>query len=264
VTSSTRWRDTWPLTWRDLGRLVTAYVVLSGAFILIGLPLRDEDRHGTIGRIDHDVATWMVEHRGSTVNMLTNIGSGFANTIVKVVVTTAIVLVMLRRWHRWFEPAYVAIVLVLEASIFITVTLIVGRPRPAVVRLDTSNVASSFPSGHMAAAVAYAAIAVVTFWHTRRRWPRVLVTTGAVIVPIVVGVSRVQRGLHHLSDVIAGAVLGLACLVVTTRLMVSAQARWEATSGASSSTEAFDSAGSDPPSASSPRAAVVRPASSAD
>jgi len=255
-----RWRDTWPLTWRDVGRLVIAYVVLSGVFILLGLPLRHEDQHGTIGRIDHDVATWMVEHRGSTINMLTSIGSGFANTIVKIVVTTIIVLLMLRRWHRWFEAAYVAIVLVLEASIFITVTLVVRRPRPDVVRLDTSNVASSFPSGHMAAAVAYGAIAVVTFWHTRRRWPRVLVTAGAVIVPIIVGISRVQRGLHHLSDVIAGAVLGLACLAVTTRLMVSAQARWEATSGSSSGSSG--SSGSS--SGSSAPAGVIPPASPSD
>lgn len=229
-----RLRDTWPLTWRDLGKLAGAYVALTLAFILIGLPLRRSDEHRGIGRIDHEISLWMVDHRDTTTNTLSFVGSGLADTIVKVVVTAAIVLTMLRVWHRWFEAAYVAIVLILEASVFITVTFIVARPRPTVPHLETSEVTTSFPSGHTAAAVAYGAVAFVTFWHTRRRAPRAIACVVCTLIPIIVGVSRVHRGVHHTSDVVAGALLGLATLLITTRILVRAQERLETGPGGSS------------------------------
>jgi undecaprenyl-diphosphatase len=76
-------------------------------------------------------------------------------------------------------------------------------------------VGSSFPSGHVAAAAAYAAIAVVVFWHTRKRWARILVVLVALLVPVIVALSRMYRGMHFLSDTIAGAVLGCAAVALT-------------------------------------------------
>lgn len=95
------------------------------------------------------------------------------------------------------------------------VTTVVGRDRPDVARLDASPVGSSFPSGHTAAAAAYVAIAVVVFWHTRKRWVRVLVVFLAAVVPVIVELSRMYRGMHFLSDTLAGAVLGGAAVVLT-------------------------------------------------
>jgi len=222
-----RLRETWPFSWRDIGMLALSYVVMAAALVAIGLPLRHASEDHGIGGLDHRVATWLADHRNTTVNTVTWVGSTLANTYVKIGVTAIIVLVMLRVWHRWFEAAYVAIALILEATTFITVTMIVRRPRPDVPHLGESRVVSSFPSGHVAAAVVYGAIAVVVFWHTTRRAPRVIATVLAILVPIFVGFSRVQRGLHNLSDVIAGILLGIASLVVTTLIALRAQERLE-------------------------------------
>ncbi|WP_055715160.1 phosphatase PAP2 family protein [Streptomyces torulosus] len=60
---------------------------------------------------------------------------------------------------------------------------------------------SSFPSGHTAAAFAFArAVGSV--------WPPVGATCGALAVPVAV--ERVHSGAHYPSDVAAGAALGLA------------------------------------------------------
>jgi len=80
----------------------------------------------------------------------------------------------------------------------------VDRPRPfadgeihAVGRLPGG---SSFPSGH--AATAFAAATVVAILAPRLRVP-------ALVLAALIAFSRVYLGVHFLSDVLAGAVLGI-------------------------------------------------------
>jgi undecaprenyl-diphosphatase len=145
-----------------------------------------------------------------------------AETAPKIVVTAILAIVMVRWWKRWFEAVVVAVALILEASAFLAITLIVGRGRPDVERLDSSPIGSSFPSGHTAAAVVYGTLAVIVFWHTRHALARVAVVVVCTLVPVVVGLARMYRGMHHVSDVVAGALLGLVCLVVTVRIVTTA------------------------------------------
>jgi undecaprenyl-diphosphatase len=157
----------------------------------------------------------MIAQRTPTWDHVTVAGSLLAETTTKVVVTAVLAVVFLWLWRRWFEPVFLVVSLVIEATAFIVVTTVVGRDRPDVPRLDSSPVGSSFPSGHVAAAAAYAAIAVVVFWHTRKRWARILVVLVSVLVPVIVALSRMYRGMHFLSDTIAGAVLGCAAVALT-------------------------------------------------
>jgi len=73
------------------------------------------------------------------------------------------------------------------------------------VRMPESH---SFPSGHAAAAVAFAAGA-------GREMPAARVPLYALAA--AVGYSRVHTGVHYPGDVLAGAALGLAVAGVTTR-----------------------------------------------
>ncbi|MFI8215583.1 phosphatase PAP2 family protein [Streptomyces sp. NPDC085932] len=80
------------------------------------------------------------------------------------------------------------------------------RPRPPAEWIPHDEVAdrpdsSSFPSGHTAAAVAFTAAVAPT-------WP---VAGALCAVPAAaVALERVQSGAHYPSDVVAGAVIGLA------------------------------------------------------
>ena len=182
--------------------------------------------HGTaVQRLDTSIEEWLADHRTGWLNSATFIGSQLADSVVKISVTALVAVIMLAVWRRWLEPLMVAVTLVFEASAFIAITWIVGRPRPAVERLETSPVGSSFPSGHVAAAVAYAGIAVVVFWHTRRRLWRVLSVTLVTLVTLAAGFSRMYRGMHHLTDVLAGMLLGLASVLITRALLVRAARR---------------------------------------
>ncbi|MEV4342697.1 phosphatase PAP2 family protein [Streptomyces sp. NPDC049590] len=85
------------------------------------------------------------------------------------------------------------------------------RPRPPRDwiphdEVEDRPVSSSFPSGHTAAAVAFAAAAAPS-------WP--LVGALCAVPAAVVAVERVQSGAHYPSDVAAGAVIGLAAAWLT-------------------------------------------------
>jgi undecaprenyl-diphosphatase len=71
----------------------------------------------------------------------------------------------------------------------------------------------------MGAAVVYSGIIVVVFWHTRRQWIRVLAAAVAVLIPAFVGFSRIYRGMHFLTDVVFGALLGGAAVFSTAVIL---------------------------------------------
>jgi len=210
----------WPLDRRAAAQFAIAYAMICAVGIAIGELLTHPLQHSAVQRMDTSVEQWLADHRTRWMNNATFVGSELADTAVKIGITLLVALVMIAVWRRWLEPLMVALALVLEASSFITITWIVGRPRPAVDRLETSPVGSSFPSGHVAAAVVYGAIVVVVFWHTRRRVWRALASTIVALVAAAAGFSRMYRGMHHPTDVIAGLVLGLTAVLITQALLV--------------------------------------------
>ena len=194
--------------------LVGAYVVLTAVWVGIGLLITGPLGGSALTRTDQDIATWFVDERTESLNDWANIGAGLADTMVKIIVTAIIALIMLAVWRSLREPLMVVLALVLEASVFITTTWIVARNRPDVERLESSPVGSSFPSGHVAAAVAYGAIAVVIFERTRNGLIRTITVVVMVAVPVIVGLSRMYQGMHYFTDVVAGAALGAASVAV--------------------------------------------------
>jgi membrane-associated phospholipid phosphatase len=97
------------------------------------------------------------------------------------------------------------------------VTAVVHRQRPFVEQLEQRRQGASFPSGHTAAAVVlYSSIAIVaTVLATSARPLTTRVAWAAVVVvPVVVALSRIYRGMHHPTDAIAGFLMGAGCVVV--------------------------------------------------
>jgi membrane-associated phospholipid phosphatase len=190
----------------DIGWLIVGLVVLIAVFFALGELVVSSD---AITSFDQRVAEWFVDRRTPALDTVSLIGSYLAETIVKIVATAVLAIGMWLAWKRWREPLLMVLPLILEATAFITITFLVGRSRPDVERLDSSPVGSSFPSGHVAAAAAYGALAIIVFWHTRSKWIRLATLLLIVAIPVIVGASRMYRGMHFLSDVIAGAALGV-------------------------------------------------------
>jgi undecaprenyl-diphosphatase len=196
--------------------LLLAYAVLTLAWILLGRFLLGIDR---LVENDERISAELAEGRTTRMDELTHWGSMLSDTTVKIVVTAILAAIAVAVWRRWHDASLLALSLILEASVFITVTWVIGRARPDVPRLEGSPVNSSFPSGHVAAAAAYGAVVIVVAWHTRRHWLRALSVLLVSAVVAAVAWARLYRGMHFLSDVIAGVALGVASILAVWWIM---------------------------------------------
>jgi len=210
------WATTWPLAKDDWFHLAIALVSVIAVGVVLGELLTNWSGLDWIVQTDRDLAQDFVDGRTATGNDLAHWGAFVADTPVKIVLS--VVIAGLFRW-RWHEAVMVGLTLIFEATAFIIITSIVQRPRPDVERLLDSPVNSSFPSGHVAAATVYAALVVIVFWHTRAFWAPALAVVIAVLAALTVAWARLYQGMHYLSDVIAGVVLGLVSIVICARIL---------------------------------------------
>lgn len=216
---ATEWGP-WPIKARQLSMLVAAFVLIVGVWWLLGSAIVGS---GVFRSLDTATAEWMVAQRTPTLNALSDLASGFSDTITVVIAVAILGAAFSVLWRRWEETSLLLVGLTLEVSTFVTTAFLVGRERPMVEKLDPAPPTSGFPSGHMAAAVMlYCGLAYLVFRHTEHRGARTGAVLVAVIAPISVALSRMYRGMHYLTDVSAGALLGVLCLLVAIFVVGSA------------------------------------------
>jgi membrane-associated phospholipid phosphatase len=211
--------------------IVAGYAAL--AVILLGVGyLLTHTLDSSVGRWDEHVNEWFVRHRSAPWNDVTSVATRSFNT-EPVVLVAALVVGFLSLRKRFREAAFLTLALVVEITVFLSVTFLVARPRPDVPRMNSTPATSSFPSGHTAAAtVLFVGVAVIIACATTKRFVRVLAGVLAAAIAILVGFARVYRGLHHPTDVFVGALFGLACLAVAAMAVRSVAREPSAASGA--------------------------------
>ncbi|MDB5175923.1 MAG: acid phosphatase [Candidatus Saccharibacteria bacterium] len=91
-----------------------------------------------------------------------------------------------------------------------------GRTRPTEVAHLVSEQSYSFPSGHAMGSSALAFSIIVILWHSRYRWPAVLL---GGLYTLAIGLSRLYLGVHYPSDVIAGWCISLAWVLLVSSVI---------------------------------------------
>jgi membrane-associated phospholipid phosphatase len=199
-------------------RLCLPAAGLAAGMVLLGLLVSHVLDHGWVGTEDAAVDRQLAAHRTGLANTVTAVLTGLASTPV-IIAFTAVAAILFRLvWGRWRESVYLAFCVAGEAGIFLLTTLLVDRERPPVPHLDVAPPTSSFPSGHTAAAICcYGAVAAVVLWRLRQPLLRGAIAAIAVLLPLLVATSRLYRGMHFPTDVLAGLLLGATWLTVTSR-----------------------------------------------
>ena len=165
-------------------------------------------RNELIG-IDSPVAQFFAVHREPWLTTamagVTWLGSARVLAPAALVIAT----VTGRRLRSWRPLLFLAAVLVGSTVMVQLIKVLIARPRPEARLIEALGY--SFPSGHATAAAAgWTAIAVVLALLTGRWRPKVALAATAVLIALVVGVSRVYLGVHEPTDVLGGWALGVA------------------------------------------------------
>ena len=194
-----------------LGYAALVGLMIATGFVLTKLLLPI----GGFASWDEGINEWLAGHRNSTLEHLSWIGSTLAGGLVIPVVVGVFLIVFLAR-HHWRLAAFVLFVISVESGAYRVTTLVVHRDRPAVHRLESLPVDASFPSGHTAAVLAlYGGLLLLLITRVRRLSVTVVAAALIVVLPLFVAWARMYRGMYHLTDSVAGVLLGLGALVVT-------------------------------------------------
>ena len=198
-------------------RAVALGLVLTVAAASFGLLLfAVQDAWGPLLRLDEDARDGL--HRVALANagavtvleVLSVIGSA-----VVYVPLFAGVAVHLGRQGRRRAAVFVAVVTIGSTLLNLLVKEVVHRARPVLDDPVASAAGLSFPSGHAQSAIVAVSVLVLAF-SVRR--PAALVAGAAFV--LAVGVARVGLGVHYVSDVLAGYVLGAAWVAGTYGLLL--------------------------------------------
>ncbi len=212
---------------RHYGRIaagvLVAWVLILGLIVGIGELITKDGNGNVLG--DTTIPHWFAARRtpGWTHWSLIFTTLGATTAILVVGVVTCVVFLAVTR--RWRPVIFLAVVMFGELGAFLAAAAVVKRPRPTVTHLDQHLPTSAYPSGHVAATTClYVAIAILVIGHARGWW-RFLFLIPAIAMPVLVAVSRMYRGEHHPTDVLASLLFAALWLTATTLLIKPDEAR---------------------------------------
>ncbi len=205
---------------REAALLLAGMVALTAALLAVGFALTRWSALSGVRQWDVAAAEWWVAVRTPALDAMSDLGSSLSDTPVAIAVTAVAFVVLRLLTGRWAASWIVLAAIGGELLFFLALTSGVGRERPDVPQLDAAPPTSSFPSGHTGAAVAlYVCLAVVVWRHVSNRLVAAPLVALLCLAPVVVGLSRLYRGMHFTTDVVAGALGGLLWLLVVLAVL---------------------------------------------
>jgi undecaprenyl-diphosphatase len=135
------------------------------------------------------------------------------STILGLVIFAVVGFLLLQR--RYHTALFVAITSTSGELVSTVLKQAFNRPRPTVVPYLREVSSSSFPSGHaMESAIVYLTLGAVLMRVTESRVTKMYFLGMAMLLTLLVGISRVYLGVHYPTDVIGGWVIGFVWAAV--------------------------------------------------
>lgn len=194
--------------------LTIALAVLVAAGVGFGAVMEMVTSERGLYRLDASAAEWGAEHATPATTEVLEAVTQLGSTKVVAAVAAVVALVAWARRREVGVAAFLAVVVIGQMALSNGIKLAVGRDRPAVMPLVHAT-GLSFPSGHATAAAAVATALAFVLGRRRGRLARTVLALAAVAVIAVVAATRVLLGVHWLTDVVAGVLLGLGWFTVS-------------------------------------------------
>ncbi len=138
------------------------------------------------------------------------------NTSTIVVLAVLVSAVFLFTHKKWHILMFLFAIMSSEACTFL-VKILVHRQRPQnAVMLENSF---SFPSGHATIAIAfYGFLIYLLLIKIKNKIVRKILWLGGITLIFLIGFSRLYLGVHFVSDVLVGYLIGLLWLIIGIKL----------------------------------------------
>ena len=225
---------------RRAGIDAKSFYTTVGIFLLVGAiiavaatvafaSLAEHVLAGGTQAFDVAILEWLHGHQSKTLTAvmveMTYLGTG---TVVIMVVGVAALFL----WHTDYKHSARLLLAATIGNILLNgaLKLVYHRPRPSVFAWQTTAVSSSFPSGHaMSSTVVYGTVAYLLMRLQKHRWAKVLTLATAVLLILLICLTRLYLGVHYPSDVLGGIMVGLAwasfCMATLEASLVLARRR---------------------------------------
>ena len=198
--------------WAALITFLSLGIIFGIAGVVLFAQLAEVVMEGATQSLDEYGLRWINSHQSETLDHvmmeITSLGN-FAVLLVMLLVVSAFL---------WLSKHKLSVVLMLLAVgggylANNVLKLFFDRDRPSVFEPVADVMTSSFPSGHaMVSTIAYLSVAYLVGRLEPTKAMRRITWALAVVIIILVAISRMYLGVHYPSDVIGGIIAGVAWL----------------------------------------------------
>lgn len=199
---------------RALGTIVAAWVALTAATWVV-VTVAFAVPGGPVQAWDQGVIGWVHQHNDDAFVALSHTVTDLGKPSASVPLTTFAVLAFGLGMRRRRDAAWILASCLGAGAAYLVLLPVLDRPRPETIEVDGLGM----PSGHAIATLALAlpvAIAAWRAWHWRGLW----VGVPAVLLAIVVGVTRPYIQYHYPSDVIVAWAMTVVWVIALDRWLL--------------------------------------------
>lgn len=134
--------------------------------------------------------------------------------VVELATAALVVLLLVQRRRR--TAAYLALCIAGAFALSTLGKVVVGRARPVWEDPLSHARGASFPSGHTTGSAAFCFAVTIVLLSLHRPLRRGAFVALVVVPPVLVGASRVVLGVHYVTDVLAGLLIGWGWVAACT------------------------------------------------
>lgn len=156
---------------------------------------------------DSEIASYLSQNRTIFFNELMSWFSFLGTWFIVLIFMTSLFMWQENK-RKWIFPLWCSLIISMAITYFLKLIIMRARPEVALHSLLSSGFSSSFPSGH--ATAVFSTLAILDKEFPRFKW---FWLTFAIIVVF----SRLYLGMHYLTDVVIGAVIGYSISLLVVR-----------------------------------------------
>src|ERR1035437_4414746 len=194
-----------------LSIIIIIFLILLGTFVGITESIVNSS---PMIRFDNSFANFIYQLRTPFLAQFFYAITNFANQITVIILGAIALIYLYLKKELAYLYALILVFLGTEASVYL-IKILINRSRPIADIAYYIETSPSFPSGHSAIAIAF--FGFVTYYLVchivGKNKKAILILLGTLLIALI-GFSRLYLGVHFLSDVLGGFMIGGLWLVV--------------------------------------------------